>query len=130
MFSGCAISVTLENQTLMKNRTDQQNRALHLYFNLLADELNAGGYTVQLVLKEKIDLDWDAGKVKELLWRPAQQAILGVKSTTELSKHEDIDKVYDHLTRHIGEKFGLTVEFPNAPDGTLTKDGKIIIKNT
>jgi len=68
---------------------------------------------VQLVLKEKIGLDWDKDKVKTLLWHPAQQAILGKKSTTELSKQEDIDKVWEHLNRHVGEKFGVHVEFPD-----------------
>lgn len=99
-----------------KQRTLSQNNSLHLWFKLLADEFNAAGFTVQLVLKEKMDLDWDAGKIKELLWRPAQKAIIGKDSTTELSKHEDIDKVFDHLTRHIGEKFGVFVDFPNDPD--------------
>jgi regulator of replication initiation timing len=100
------------NKEIEKPRTGQQNRALHLFFTLLADELNDAGYTVQLVLKEKIDLDWDAHKIKELLWRPAQEAILQKKSTTQLKKQEDIDKVYDHLVRHLGEKFNIFVEFP------------------
>jgi hypothetical protein len=51
--------------------------------------------------------------VKELLWRPAQKAILRKKSTTELFKIEDIDKVWEHLNRHLGEKFGLHVPFPS-----------------
>jgi len=96
-----------------KQRTPSQNNALHKFFELLADELNQGGWTVQLVLKEKIDLDWDSSKVKELLWRPAQQAILGKKSTTELSKIEDIDKIYEHLNRHLAEKFQIHIPFPN-----------------
>lgn len=95
-----------------KQRTEQQNRALHLWFELLAETLNDGGYSVQLVLKEKMDLNWDKEKIKELLWRPAQQAILGKTSTTELKKQEDIDKVFDHLNRHISEKFGVSVQFP------------------
>lgn len=94
-------------------RTDAQNRALHKYFEILANELNDGGYTVQLVMKEKMDLDWDKDKVKTLLWHPAQQAILSKKSTTELSKQENIDKVWKHLNRHIGEKFGLHIAFPD-----------------
>jgi len=98
-----------------KQRTERQNKSLHLFFTLLANELNDAGYTVQLVLKEKMDLDWDGSKVKELLWRPAQQAILGKKSTTELSKISDIDKVYDHLNRHISEKLELHVAFPHDP---------------
>lgn len=95
-----------------KTRTDQQNRALHLYFQLLADEFNNAGYTVQLILSKKMDLDWTKDSVKELLWRPAQRAILGKKSTTELSKQEDIDKVYEHLNRHLSEKFFIHIPFP------------------
>ena len=94
-------------------RTDQQNRGLHLYYRLLADELNNAGYTVQLVLREKMELNWTPSMIKELLWRPAQQAILKKKSTTELSKQQDIDTVYEHLNRHLGEKFGVHVPFPS-----------------
>lgn len=94
------------------NRTEKQNNALHLYFMWLATELNLAGYTVQLVLKEKMDLDFTPEMVKELLWRPAQKAILKKKSTTELKKLEDIDLVYEHLNRHLGEKFGIHIPFP------------------
>ena len=94
-------------------RSLAQNNALHLWFKLIADEFNNAGYSVQLILKQKIDLDWDADKVKELLWRPAQRALLGKKSTTELKKIEDIDIVWEHLNRHLGEKFGIHADFPN-----------------
>ena len=103
----------LKQEYIPQERTLPQNNSLHLWFSLIADELNQAGYTVQLVLKEKVDLDWDGSKVKELLWRPAQIAILGKGSTKELSKTEDIDKVYDHLTRHLGEKFGVHADWPH-----------------
>lgn len=96
----------------MANRTLQQNSALHLYYMWLATELNLAGYSVQLVLKEKMDLDFTPEMVKELLWRPAQKAILKKKSTTELKKLEEIDLIYEHLNRHLGEKFGIHVPFP------------------
>lgn len=104
------------NEVKPKQRTLSQNNALHLFFSHLAQELNGGGYTVQLVLKEKMELDWTPQMVKELLWRPAQRAILRKQSTKELSKHTDIDKIYDHLNRHLGEKFGIHVEFPDDPE--------------
>ncbi len=107
----------------MTQRTYKQNSALHLWFMWLATELNLAGYTVQLVLKEKMDLDWTPDICKELLWRPAQQAILKKKSTTELGKIEDIDKVYDHLNRHLGEKFGVHVKFPTDEQVQLSKLG-------
>lgn len=98
------------------NRTSTQNNALHLWFELLADELNAGGYTVQLVLGQKVDLDWDKDKVKTLLWRPAQKAIFGKDSTKDLRKVSEIDRIWEHLNRHLGEKFGIHVPFPTNPE--------------
>lgn len=98
-------------------RTEQQNRALHLYFDLVAKELNDGGYTVQKVLREKLELSWTPEFVKDMLWRPAQMALLRKESTTQLSKQEDIDTVYDHLNRHLGEKFGIHVGFPSHEAG-------------
>ena len=56
-----------------KPRTQQQNRALHKYFDLLAEELNGAGFNVQLVLKEKVEIDWTPALVKEVLWRSAQR---------------------------------------------------------
>jgi len=98
-------------------RTEQQNKALHLYFDHLATALNDAGYNVQLVLKEKVDIDWNGPLVKEVLWRSAQKVILGKASTTELSKQEDIDRVYEHINRHISEKFGVHVPFPSHEPG-------------
>jgi len=97
-------------------RTLSQNNALHKWYELIAEGLNEAGYSVQLVLKEKMDIDWDMELVKELLWRPAQKVILRKKSTTELRKIEDIEKVFNHLSRHLGEKFGIFVDFPNNPN--------------
>lgn len=113
----------------MKPRTLSQNNSLHLWFEQLAEALNDAGYSVQLVLKEKMELDWSKESIKELLWRPAQRAILGKHSTTELDKHEDISLIYDHLNRHLGEKFHLHVPFPSIPDGAMDAEGKIKISN-
>lgn len=107
-----------------KPRTFTQNNALHLWYELVAEAFNEAGYTVQLVLSKKMDMDWTKDSVKELLWRPAQQAILGKKSTTELNKLEDIDKVFEHLNRHLGEKFGIFVDFPHDEDKVKIELGR------
>jgi hypothetical protein len=99
-------------EPVVSKRSDQQNKALHVWFTNVSKAFNEAGYTVQLVLKEKIDLDWSPELVKEMLWRPAQKAILKKRSTTELKKLEEIDVVFDHLNRHIGEKFGIHEPFP------------------
>lgn len=94
-------------------RTGSQNRALHQYFTMLAEELNNAGYNVQLVLKETVEIDWTPRIVKEVLWRRTQSIILDKTSTTELNKQEDITRVYEHLNRHISAKFGIHVPFPS-----------------
>jgi hypothetical protein len=80
---------------------------------MVADELNDGGYTIQAVLKEKLGVDWNATMVKEVLWKTAQRWITQKASTTELDKSREIDVIYEHLNRHLSEKFGVYVPFPH-----------------
>lgn len=86
---------------------------MHLFFRRLSDELNAGGYTVKVVLQEKTDLDWTPELVKEILWKTIQRWITEKDSTKELQKAGEIDLIYETLNRHLGEKFGLHVPFPH-----------------
>ncbi|MEK7524002.1 MAG: hypothetical protein AAB588_03135 [Patescibacteria group bacterium] len=92
-------------------RTTLQNRALHLYFTLLADAMNEAGIELKEALPE-IDIPLDGELVKNAIWRPVQRAQLNKISTTKLTTKE-IDKVYDTLNRYLGEKYGLHVPFPN-----------------
>lgn len=101
-----------------KPRTDQQNKAMHKYFELVADALNDAGYPIQRVLKEhtKVEIDWTKDSVKEILWRTVQKRLLGKSSTTELSKQADIDKVYETVNRFLAQ-MGIHVPFPSHPPG-------------
>ncbi len=106
--------VTLQRETGM--RTGNQNNALHLWFSMIAKELNDAGYPVNLVLKQTVDVEWNTNLVKDLLWRPAQRTILGKESTKDLDKVSDIDEVWETLNRFIGERFGIHVPFPDDPN--------------
>ena len=97
---------------LEKNRTDQQNRALHLYFTLLADALNDAGFDMKKTIRKDVDIAWSGISVKEYLWRPIQKTYLQEKSTTRL-KTGDIDKIYDILNKIIGERTGVHISFPS-----------------
>lgn len=103
-----------------KPRTGQQNRALHLFYRILAETLNDAGLDQRKVLKPSVSIPWTPKAVKENLWRPIQKALLGKESTTELSKLEDIDKVHELLMKHLGEKFG--VEYIPFPSEEVTED--------
>jgi len=96
-----------------KQRTLQQNSALHLFFRLLADELNSAGLDMRQVLKPGVEIPWTDENVKEYLWRPIQKAYTRKDSTKELNKTKDINNIYEILNRHLGEKLGIHVEFPS-----------------
>jgi hypothetical protein len=95
-----------------KQRTVQQNKALHLYFELIAEKLNEAGLDMRAVLKPNIEIPWTKESVKEHLWRPVQDLYLKKDSTTELTTDE-ITKVYEVLNRFLGEKHGVSQEFPS-----------------
>jgi hypothetical protein len=93
--------------------TSQQNKALHVGFQLLAEALNDSGYEMKAVLDVKtVDIPWSKETVKEVLWRPIQLAMTEKGSTTELGITE-VSDVWDVLLRHLGENFGVTCPFPS-----------------
>ena len=103
--------VKLSNMDL---RTLAQNRAFHLYFTMVAVQLNNSGLYINKLIKEnkyKADIDWSGNLVKEQLWKPIQNAILDKKSTTQLEKAE-VDRVYNTLNRYLSG-MGVSVPFPN-----------------
>ena len=99
-------------------RTQDQNSAMHLYFAHVAQELNLAGFPIKATLAHyKVDIDWDERSVKELIWRPIQQALLSVKSTTKLRKTQDIENVYEHINRFLSNPpFSMHIPFPNNPN--------------
>jgi hypothetical protein len=95
-----------------KQRSLAQNRALHKFCELLADELNSAGLEQKVVLSQWIDVQWSKDSVKEVLWKPILKVLSEKSSTTEMDTKEP-SEVYEHLVRFFGEKFDL--EIPNWP---------------
>ncbi len=95
----------------VKDRTLQQNKALHLYFRLVAEALNEAGLDIRAVLKPEVEIPWSPGAVKEFLWRPVQKILLQKESTRSLTT-SDIDKVYDVVNAHLA-KHGIHEPFPS-----------------
>lgn len=115
-------------------RTNQQNKSLHKFFELLANELNAAGLDQRKVLKPSIEIPWTPFAIKEMLWKSVQKAMTGKESTTELEKQMEIDEVHKVLMRHLGEKFGLEyIPFPNDAERisnyASVKDNRVYIPN-
>jgi len=93
-------------------RTTYQNKALHQYFENVANTLNDAGLDMKAVLKPEIDIPWSKSTVKEQLWRPIEKAMTGKESTTEMTTIE-LSDIYDVLHRHLSEKLGINVPFPS-----------------
>ena len=94
-------------------RTSVQNAALHKGFSLLAEALNDAGLDMKKVFEVKtVEIPWTQASVKEVLFRPIMSAMTEKGSTTELNTVE-VSDVWDVLLRHLGEHFGINLEFPS-----------------
>ena len=92
-------------------RTSQQNKALHVFFEQVAQELNDAGLDMRKTLKPEVEIPWSKDTVKEYLWRPIQKMQLDKKSTMELTT-KDIDIIYETLNRFLA-KHGIHIAFPH-----------------
>lgn len=102
----------LDIQNVKQSKTEKQFKALHLWFKLLADELNEKGFDQKKIIQ--VDIPWNEYSVKERLWRPTQMTMTGKKSTTRLNRNE-IDPIYDVINRAIIERTKGKVEVPPFP---------------
>lgn len=111
MLESGGVSLDIEHHR-EKLRTTRMNSALHLYLSNLAKALNDAGLDMKAVIKPGVDIPWSGYSAKEMLWRPVQKALTG-ESSTSLQTIEEYGRIYETLNRHIGEKFGVFVEWPS-----------------
>ena len=95
-------------------RTTLQNKSIHKYCSLLAEQFNDAGLDMMAVLQEKeSEVSWTMDSVKDVIWRSIQLAMYPDKaSTTQLETHE-VSKVYEQIARHMSAKFSINQPFPN-----------------
>lgn len=108
-FEGKEVSIEIEK--IKRKRTNQQNRALHLWFEHVAEQLNNAGMDMRKLIRPEVEISWTPYSVKEYLWRPLQETMTGKKSTTKLNT-EEIDTIYEMINRVISERAHVHVPFP------------------
>ena len=106
---GCKIELVEIRDT----RSQAQNRALHLYFTMISEQLNELGLEFQYTgLKgSAISLMYTPELVKNMVWRPIQIALFDIESTTKINTKQ-INQIIDILTKFFGER-GVSIEFPS-----------------
>lgn len=99
----------------MTQRTPQQNKSLHKYFTMLANELNDSGQDMRKTLKPDIEIPWGTESIKEMMFKPIIKAMFNVDSTTDLDTKQ-ISEAYEVLNRHTASKLGVSVDWPHEED--------------
>jgi hypothetical protein len=95
-------------------RTSTQNKAIHVYLEMVARELSNQGQTLQGVVKQIAWTEITPTKqaIKEVLWRPVMEIVTGKKSTTELTTAE-VSKVYEIISMFLAKNFSIDLPFPS-----------------
>lgn len=94
-----------------RQRTNKQNAALHLYLTNLAKALDEKHLDFRQTLRQEVEIPWTMELCKEYLWKPLQEAVINKDSTADAERGE-YSKVYDVLNRHLIEKIGIYVPWP------------------
>ena len=97
-------------------RTDQQNKALHVFCRLAAEACNDAGVTQKTLFEARsIDIPVTEHSIKDI-WKSVQEQMYGKKSTTELTRSE-VSQVHEVVMQALGEKLGVSyIEFPSEED--------------
>ena len=115
-----------EFEVIIREKSDKrslpQNNAMHLFFELLADNLNSSGWDMRKLLKEGVDIPWTADSVKRMLWIPIQKSMFNKKRTRDL-KIDEVGKTHEVLNRHIGKRTGVFVPFPSVEAIIANQEG-------
>ena len=97
----------------MTQRSSLQNRSLHKWLSMLADELNASGQSLGDGKLVRLPVRYTGDNLKEAVLKPYMNALWPEKeSTTELSTTE-IQELYQDLDQIIAERSGCHADWPS-----------------
>jgi hypothetical protein len=106
-----------------KQRTGQQNNAIHKFCRMIADACNDAGYeyTIKSLLRDKetkkskaIGMPWTWERVKDVIWLEVQTAMYPEKSrSTTALKSDEVTQVANVIIRHLATDLGLNIPFPS-----------------
>lgn len=107
-------------EDIIKLRTNQQNKAWHVYEKELSQAMYNHGVDMRTFLKEGVEIPPTKAIVHDHITLPLVKSMFGKTSTKDLEVHE-VDKLYEVINKHIREKLGLNIPFPCA-DNFITNE--------
>jgi len=93
-----------------KQRTIQQNKAIHKGCQNIADVLVENGISLNKVIKN-LEIRPSMESVKDI-FRSIAESKYGIKSTTEL-KSNQVTEVWEDLIKAVSESTGIFIPFPS-----------------
>jgi hypothetical protein len=94
-----------------KQRTSQQNKSIHKYFQEVAQELNESGITLDVLLSG-LEVDITPHVVKDI-FRKIGSVKFGIKSTADLTTKQ-IQECWEEFNRHLSRpEIAVHVPFPS-----------------
>lgn len=112
---------TLQAKTLLESDklTRQQQKSLFLWLGQCAEVLQNQGLDMRKTLIAPIIPTKES--LLELVFRPIMTAMYGYKSTTELSKKDEIDSICDVIRTTFADMKIDLPQFPNAEEQNFTE---------
>lgn len=94
--------------------TGKQRGALHVWCKQFAEALNNAGHLRKKVMMggDIVDVDWSMEAFKEDVYKVMLHALTG-KNSTEKQNTVNPSEVANHVNRHIGQTYGVTVGWPS-----------------
>lgn len=98
-------------------RTNQQNKALHLYCEWLAEELGNAGMDMRVTgTVIEVPISPTKENVKEVMLKPVMNALWpDITSTAKLDTVQ-VSQLYEEINRFTGERLGIHVRWPSEED--------------
>ncbi len=94
-------------------RTPQQQKAIEVYCNELAQKLNDAGYDFNDGKVIRLPVSFTQENVKEYMFKKIMGALYpDYVSTTELETNE-VTEVYENVNRITADQFGVSLNFPS-----------------
>ena len=94
-------------------RSSQQNKSLHKYFTLIANQLNDMGqeFCFSGITGKELSMRYTMNIIKEMFWKPIQETMFETKSTTKLTTSQ-MNQIIDVFTKFFADK-GVVLDFPS-----------------
>jgi len=104
---------TIKLEVVRKKRTTAQNRALHLWFTLIAQELNNIGMTFEYrgIKQLELNVPYTLEIVKDFIYKPIIKSMYKLDSTTKLTSQQ-INEVFDVVNLALA-KYDIHLPFPS-----------------